>query len=366
MIVVKPQPPRTPISAEVFYARTVALLAASLLGLLLYQILLPFFAPLAWAVFIAFLLYPLHRWLVEKLRGRENVSAALLTLATFLILIGPLTAVGAAFAAQAAELLRFAQRLATDHRLSELADLASLPVLGTMLKWLQDSLGVSLDQIQQWAVEGARTVLGFLASLGGKVFLGTLGTVVGFVLMMFILFFAIRDGQRMLVTLRALIPMPAKHKARLFDHLAAVTRALVYGTVVTSLGQGALIAVGFAIIDLPSPIVFGVLAALFAIVPMAGTPVVWVPAVIWLAVEQRWVGAIFLLVWGGGVATIDNFVRPILVAGRAEVGALMVFIGVLGGISAFGPIGVIAGPLVLALVIALVRFSLEVRQTETS
>ncbi|MGQ0543717.1 MAG: AI-2E family transporter, partial [Betaproteobacteria bacterium] len=204
-----------------------------------------------------------------------------------------------------------------------------------------------------------------LASLGGKVFLGTLGTVVGFALMMFILFFAIRDGQRMLATLRALIPMPVVHKARLFDHLAAVTRALVYGTVVTSLGQGALIAVGFAIVDLPSPVVFGVLAAFFAMVPMAGTPFVWVPAVIWLAVEERWIAAVFLLVWGAAVGTIDNFVRPILVAGRAEVGALLVFIGVLGGISAFGTIGVIAGPLVLALVVALIRFTLEVREAQS-
>jgi predicted PurR-regulated permease PerM len=350
--------------AQLFYARTFALLALVVLAYLLYQILLPFFAPLAWALFIAFLLYPLHVWLVPKLRGRASVSAALLTVAAFLILIGPLTAVGAAFAAQAAELLRSVQRLAPDQMPSELADLASLPVLGRILEWLQDSLGVSLSQIQEWAVEAARTILGLLASLGGKVFLGTLGALIGFVLMLFILFFAIRDGQTMLATLGALIPMPAKHKSRLFEHLGAVARAIVYGTVVTALIQGAAIAIGFAIVDLPSPIVFGVLAALLAMVPMAGTPVVWVPAVIALALQQRWLAAIFLLVWGGGVGTIDNVLRPILVAGRAEVGALSVFIGVLGGIYAFGAIGVIAGPLVIALAVALLRFTLEVRQAE--
>jgi predicted PurR-regulated permease PerM len=105
--------------------------------------------------------------------------------------------------------------------------------------------------------------------------------------------------------------------------------------------------------------VFGVLAALFALVPMAGTPVIWVPAVIVLALQGRYYAAIFMLVWGGFVVTIDNVLRPWLVSGRAQIGALTVFLGVLGGVAAFGPIGVILGPLVLALAIALVRFYSE-------
>jgi predicted PurR-regulated permease PerM len=141
-----------------------------------------------------------------------------------------------------------------------------------------------------------------------------------------------------------------------------VTRAMVYGTGVTAIVQGVLIAIGFAVVGLPSPIVFGVLAALFALVPMAGTPVVWVPAVIVLAVQGRYGAAIFLAIWGGATTTIDNFLRPILVSGRAHVGTLTVFIGVLGGVSAFGAIGIFLGPLVLALVIALMRFVLEQRR----
>ena len=359
-----PNEPPLPTSGGVFYARTFALATLLLLGFLLYQILLPFFAPIAWALFISFLLYPVHAWLVAKLRGRANLSAALLTLATLLILIGPLTALGAAFAAQVAELLQFAQRVTADHRTSEFADLADVPVIGALLAWLQQSFGVSLGQIQGWLVEGARTILQLLASLGGKIFLGALGTVVGFIFMMFILFFVIRDGQQMLATLRALIPLPPGHKARLFVHLASVTRAMVYGSGVTALVQGALISVAFAILGLPSPIVFGVLAALLALAPLVGPPVLWVPAVVVLASQERWYAAIFLVAWGVMVSTIDNVLRPILVSGRAEVGTLTVFIGVLGGVAAFGAIGLILGPLVLALVIALVRFTLEVRQME--
>jgi predicted PurR-regulated permease PerM len=346
-------------SDQTFYARTFGLLALFVVGYLLYQVLAPFAAPIAWALFIAFLVHPLHTWLTRVLGGRGAVSAALLTVAVLVVLIGPMGALGAAFAAQVGELLRQAQGYATENRPTELADLAGVPVLGPALAWLQETAGFSLAQLEQWAAQGLHTVLKALASIGRSAFLGALGTVIGFALMMFILFFAIRDGRRVFETGRALVPLDETEKSRLFGHLAGVTRAIVYGTGVTALTQGTLVGIGFAIVGLPSPIVFGVLAALFALVPMAGTPVVWVPAVIVLALQGRYYAALFMLVWEGFVVTIDNVLRPWLVSGRAQIGALTVFLGVLGGVAAFGPIGVILGPLVLALAIALVRFYSE-------
>ena len=347
---------------QTFYARTFALATLAVLGYLMYHMLAPFFAPFGWALFIAFLLYPIQVRLTRRLGGRPGTSAALLTFATLLIILGPVTALGAAFAAQVTDLLRYAQDLAAEHKPSEPSDLANLPVLGPAIAWVQETTGISLAQLQSWVVQGARTVLSFLASLGRSAFVGALGTVIGFVLMMFILFFAIRDGRSWFDTFRALIPMSPAERGRLFAHLASVTRAMVYGTGVTAITQGVLVAIGFAIVGLPSPIVFGVLAALFALVPMAGTPVVWVPATIALALQDRLYAAAFMLGWGVFVTLVDNVLRPWLVAGRAEVNTLTVFIGVLGGVSALGPIGVFLGPLVLALVIALIRYTLEVRQ----
>ena len=348
-----------------FYARTFALLTAALLAYLLYQVLSPLAQPIAWALFIAFLLHPLHRWLTRKLRGRSAASAALLVLLTFVIVIGPLGALGAAFAAQVTDLARYAQELATEHKGTGISDLESTPLIGPALAWAQETAGVSLSQIQAWAVQAAQAILKGLGTLGRAAFLGALGTVVGFVLMMFILFFAIRDSGAVFRALRALVPLEEADKSRLFGHLASVTRALVYGTGITALVQGALVGVGFAVVGLPSPVVFGVLAALAALVPLAGTPVVWVPAVVALGLQGRWTAAIILLVWGGFITTMDNFLRPWLVSGRAEIGALTVFIGVLGGVGAFGPIGIVLGPLVLALAIALIRFALETRDAGT-
>jgi predicted PurR-regulated permease PerM len=346
-------------SDRTFYARTFAVVAAALIAYLLFLVLSPLAQPIAWALFIAFLLHPLHRWLTRKLRGRSAASAALLTALTVIVLLGPLGALGATFAAQLTELARRAQDFAVEHRPANFAELAEVPVVGPALAWVQETTGVTFAQIQAWAVEAAQAILKALAGLGRAAFLGALGTVIGFALMMFILFFAIRDSEGMFRALRALVPLEEREKSRLFDHLASVTLALVYGTGVTAIVQGTLIALGFAVVGLPSPLVFGVLAALAALVPLAGTPVVWVPAVIVLGMQGRWTAALVLLLWGGFVTTIDNFLRPWLVSGRAEIGALTVFIGVLGGVAAFGPIGLILGPLVLALALALIRFSLE-------
>jgi predicted PurR-regulated permease PerM len=208
-------------------------------------------------------------------------------------------------------------------------------------------------------------VLQSLASLGGKVFLGAFGAVFGFVLMVFMLFFFIRDGAEMVTALRDLIPMSRQQKTKLFDHLAAVTRALVYGTGLTALIQGTLVGISFLIVGLPSALVFGVIAALAALLPFGGTALVWIPATIVLAAQGRWGAAAFMLIWGTLlVSLVDNVVRPMLVSGRAPVSTLTVFIGVLGGIAAFGAIGLFLGPVVLALIIALIEFALELRKAE--
>jgi predicted PurR-regulated permease PerM len=346
-----------------FYARTFALATTLILGFAFYRIIEPFIAPLLWAAFLAFLFHPLHVRCTRRLRNRPQTSALLLTLLVFILFIGPLTALSAAFAAQTGELLQFVQTTVADQARSNVSDLASVPVVGRAVSWLDDTFGIDIAQLRGWLTVGAQRVLQTIASLGGKVFLGALGTVIGFALMLFVLFFFLRDGASMLSIVRELIPMSEPAKDRLFNHLAAVTRAVVYGTGLTALLQGALVAISFAIIDLPSPVVFGVITALAALLPFAGSGVVWVPAAIVLAVQQRWGAALFMVLWGALlVSLVDNFIRPLLVSGRAEVGTLTVFIGVLGGIAAFGTIGLILGPVVLALIIALLRFTLELRR----
>jgi predicted PurR-regulated permease PerM len=355
--------PDAPLHASPFYTRTFAIATVLVLGTALYRLLEPFYSALIWALFIAFLLHPLHTRLAKRFGNRAQLSALVLTLATFVVLVGPLTALTAAIASQAGDLLQLAQGTVTEHDFGNIRSITDIPGIGPVLEWAQRTVGISAPQVQGWASDGARTALQQLASMGGQVFLGAIGTVVSFTMTLFLLFFFIRDGERMIATARVLIPMPPAQKAHLFAHLGAVIRAVVFGTGLTALLQGLLVGIAFAVIGLPSPLVFGVLASLLALLPFGGTALVWGPAVLVLAGQGRWGAATFLLIWGALlVGTIDNLLKPILVSSRAPVATLTVFIGVLGGIATFGGAGLFLGPVLLALIIALVEFAAEIRR----
>jgi predicted PurR-regulated permease PerM len=348
-----------------FYARSFALVATAALGLAFYRIIEPFLGPVTWAIFLAFLVYPLHVRLTRRLKGRAQLSAFTLTMLMLILFLGPLTALSAAFAAQVGQLVQFAQTTVADQARGNALDFANVPWIQSGLSWLDTTFGVNTAQVRGWVAQGTQQVLQWLASMGGRVFVGAIGTVVGFVLMLFMLFFFIRDGEEMLRSARDLIPMSRVYKAGLFDHLSAVTRAMVYGTGLTALIQGVLVGIAFLLAGLPSPLVFGVIAALTALLPFGGTALVWIPAAIVLAAQGQWGWAIFMVVWGSLlVSLVDNVVRPWLVSGRADVGTLTVFIGVLGGLAAFGAIGLFLGPVILALIIALIRFTLDMRRNE--
>jgi len=346
-----------------FYMRTFALVATLGLGIAFYRIIEPFLGPLVWAVFIAFLLNPLHRRLTVALRNRPQASAFALTLLTLIVFVGPLTGLSAAFANQVGDLIQFAHTSFADR--SNVLDLSKVPWIQNGLAWLDKTFDIDITQVRTWIVQRTQESLQWLAQFGGKAVVGAIGTAVGFMLMLFILFFFIRDGDEMLATTKALIPMSRVYKQRLFDHVASVTRAMVIGTGVTALIQGALVGIAFVIVGLPSPLVFSVVSALVSLLPFGGTAIVWLPAALVLVGQDRWGAAIFMFIWGAAlVSLVDNFVRPMLVSRGAPVGTLTVFIGVLGGLAAFGAIGLFLGPVILALIIALIRLMLEARNAD--
>jgi predicted PurR-regulated permease PerM len=147
---------------------------------------------------------------------------------------------------------------------------------------------------------------------------------------------------------------------RLRDGEQMVTRAVVLGSLVTALVQGLLIGIGFALAGVASPIFFGVIAVGAALVPLLGTTLVWIPTAIWVGVSGHWGMALFLTIWGVAVvSSADNVIRPLFISSRAKISTLPVFIGLLGGISAFGAIGIFLGPVIIALVLALFEFAEE-------
>jgi predicted PurR-regulated permease PerM len=349
-----------------FYPRVFALTVAAILGYALFRILAPFALPLTWAAFLAFLLFPLNVKIRRRLGGNRSWSAAFLTVLAPIVILLPLSALSFEFVTQISALLRSVQKSASEMDIKTFSDLQQFPLIARANAWLQEHTGTSAEQVQSWLVSGTREVMERAAGIGGSFFLGAVGSLLSFVIMLCLLFFFVRDGDLMIGRGRRLIPLGEERKERLFTQLSAVTRAIVFGTAVTALMQGALIGIGFKIAGLPSPVVFGVLAALLSLLPVGGAAFVWIPAALWLFFDKHWGYGIFMIAWGCLLGGLDNVLRPVLISGRAEISTLAVFIGVLGGIPAFGAIGLIVGPVLLSLVLALIEFAEEGRPRDAA
>jgi predicted PurR-regulated permease PerM len=346
-------------SNKQFYQRLLTVAGLALISLLVYRIIEPFLGPIAWALFLGFLLQPAQARLTQWMRGRASISAFALTILVLLLFLGPMTALAIAFARQAADLAGKLQAWIEQQQGRGFSQLTEMPVIGGVLDWLEQNVQISTAHVQAWVVEGSKRLFEQLAAFGGIAFLGAVGTVLAFTVMLFLLFFIIRDGRPIARLGATLVPLPAERREELAARLSSVTRAVVRGTVFTAIIQGLLLGVAFAVVGLPAPVVFGVVGAVLSVVPFGGTALVWAPAVGVLMVQGSYMQAGVLLAFGVVVSSVDNFLKPILISGQSPLPTLAVFIGVLGGLAAFGLIGLFLGPVVIALVLALLDYARE-------
>jgi predicted PurR-regulated permease PerM len=345
---------------SIFYRRVFGSVTAVILAFAVLRILAPFVGPLLWAALLAFMLFPLYRRLTTALRGRPSAAAALLTVASVLMVAVPAVLLGMLFGSQATHLVRRLQADAAQYQIQDPGTYARLAdgVAQRVGSWVP----IPADHLRDSLLSAGQQLVQSLMSVGDNLFASVLSLIVAIGVALFLLFFFLRDGEQMVTRAMGLVPLDDRRKAQLLSHLADVTRAVVLGSLVTSLVQGALLGIGFALAGLPSPIVFGVLSVGAALIPVVGTALVWVPAAAWAGMYGHWGTAAFLALWGGAVIpSADHVVRPLFISSRAKITTLPVFIGLLGGIAAFGAIGIFVGPVLIALVLALVGFAEEAR-----
>ncbi len=338
-----------------FYRRSFQVVSAAVLAYVLYQILVPLRTELGWAAVLAFILYPLNESLTRRLKGRRALAAGILTGLTPFLVLAPLAVLGAVFAGQVAHVIE-ALRGSTILSWPEIIErLSGYPLIGGAVDWARDNAAVSAAQVQGWMDDSLQALLERAAAAGGGLALGVFGTLLGFFMMLFMLYFFLQDGRAILTGLERLIPTTSERRHRLLDYLAAVTRAVVFGSVATALIQGVIVGIGFAIARLPSPVVFGVVGAIAAFLP-SGAGIVLIPAIAYLAFAGHWGAAIFLGCWTAGMWILENVLRPLLTSRHMEVSTLAIFVGAIGGASGFGILGLIIGPVVLSFAVALVRY----------
>ena len=341
-----------------FYRRTFQLTAAAILGYALYRIVLPLREEIGWAAVLAFILHPLHERLCRWFKGRRGLAAGLLTGLTPFLVLAPLAVLGVVFAGQVARLIQYLRSDSLPSYTDLIERLSGYPVIGSAVAWARDNAAVSAAQVQGWATDSLQSLLKAAAAVGGNVALSVFGTLVGFFMMLFLLFFFLQDGRAMLGALTRLIPMQTERRAELLRYLADVTRAVVFGSVATALVQGLFVGVGFALAGLPSPVVYAVVASIAAFLP-GGAALVLVPGILYLVFTGHWGAGIFLACWAAALAIVENILRPLLTAHHVHVSTLAIFVGAIGGAAAFGILGLILGPVLLSFAVALVRFAHE-------
>jgi len=325
--------------------------------LAIWLILRPFTMAIAWAAILAFLMFPLQLRLTRHFRGRAAIAAAVLTALTPIAIFTPLSLLVLAFVRQVSALGDTLQHNAGVFDLSGWLDPAQHPRIAEWAGWLSARVGLQVSDIPDYLRSNVQEWAGRLARSSGHVALNVAGAVLRFFLMLFVLFFILRDGPKWFARIGALLPLTGHKRDALFTRLGKVLRAVVYGCGLTALAQGMLLTIGFAIAGLSGPIVFGVLASVLALLPFGGAALVWVPGVLYLFATGHVGLAIFLLAWGGVVSFADNFIRPAIISRYTPVPTLLVFLGVIGGVAAFGPIGFVIGPVILVLATELLRYA---------
>jgi predicted PurR-regulated permease PerM len=311
-----------------------------LLGYFLMRIFAPFFAPLGWAAVLAIFVYPWQ----ERIARRHGSAraAALATLTVTLLIVGPGLLVLTAFIHESRAALSELDREALAGRLAWAQHVWERVALVPGVRSVD--FGTLLD-------EATSRAAGFLAARAG----GLLADIAVFFFQLFVtllaLFFLLRDAGAIMRGMRRALPFDDLRRERMIQQ----TRDLVYASVAAGLLiaslQGLAGGLVFAVLGLGAPVFWGVVMGFFALLPFVGTWVVWLPTAIWLMATGQLARGATLAVFGVTiVASIDNFLRPAVLSGRAQMNGLLMFISLLGGVSVFGLLGLVLGPLVVAIV----------------
>ncbi len=329
--------------------RWVALLAATVFALYLcWSMLQPFIEVLLWAVVLVIVFYPVHTRILKRVKN-PGWAAVLSCLIVIVAILVPLTLLTFAIVR---ELKGFAESL--QGNLQSFLDPQS-PVMGRALNWLGQYVDVEQLRSGEFFAERVRSFGSMIAGRTLGFVGGAVGVVVEVFFVIFTMYYMFRDGERMRAALRSMLPLEEGKSREILERTREVISASVYGVLVIATIQGTLGGLAFWVLGLPSPLLWGVVMIFFSMIPMAGAFVVWAPAAIYLALTGHVGQAVALTVIGVLViGSIDNFLRPKLVGEKTRLHELLIFFSVLGGLQVFGVLGLVLGPVVVAVTMALV------------
>jgi predicted PurR-regulated permease PerM len=306
-------------------------------------ILAPFLTAITGAVVLAVVTHRLHRWITARLKSPTLAATASLLLVG-LSIVGPALFFALAAARHLLAAVRNIQSGAMEQGIRQL--IAHSPRLSSSVQYALNNFDIS---------QAIQNSSGFLAGQMAAFLSGSVTALVQVGIMLFILFFLYRDSRQMLSSLRSFMPLDEEESDYLLERIRKALDALVLGRFAVAALQGLVAGITYACIGIGEPSLLGLTTMLFALVPAVGAFVVWLPIAIYLAVLHQWIHAAILLAVGSLViSTLDNFLYPILVGSKIQMHTVVIFLSMLGGVAFFGIIGLILGPIALAVTESLI------------
>jgi len=324
---------------------------------LLYKVLSPFLEPILWAIFLALVLFPLHGKLQRLFRRQGLLPAMTMTILVVCVIVLPFTLLILSLANEAVDVYHSVQEMIQTGQLQAyLEKLKEVPILKQILTRIDQTFDLSrLDPIAL-ILKNLQQVSTVLLSQSSKILKGLSSFLIAFLFALLSLYYLFKDGDRLFEGLKEILPLHSKERDLLLGRFREMVNATIYGGLLIAIIQGVLGGLAFWILGLSPPMLWGTAMALFSFIPLGGTALIWSPAVVLLFLQGAFTKGIILLLIGVLViSSVDNFLRPFLVGAKTNIHPLLLFFTVIGGIQAFGMIGVIAGPLMGTLCLTLIE-----------
>jgi predicted PurR-regulated permease PerM len=337
--------------------------AGALAVYLCYLIAKPFLSAIIAAMVIAIVFFPLYASM-HRLIPQRNTAAALSTVLVLVVLAVPALVLGVAVSKEITE---------TYQSLSK-QDVSRVSASPDLSRWLERPLGAIVRYVDLSGFDVRATLLRwleqtsrFLLATGAAALSNIFSFAVNLVVVFITLFFLFREGARIRQRAAVLLPLSGEQVERLFTTINDTVVANVYGGLAVAAAQGCLTGLAFWVLGLPSPIMWGVLTAVASLVPVVGSAMIWVPASLVLLAGGHWGKALLLLGWGAAVVgQVDTLIRPYVIGKQMKVHTLLLFFALLGGVKAFGIMGLFIGPVVLSVTMAVFAILEEVTSTSQS
>jgi predicted PurR-regulated permease PerM len=337
----------------------------TLLLVLLYGtflILSPFLKALTWAAILAVLFYPAYAWLLRMFKGKASLASLTVIVVIALVIVLPGIQIVGFLTEEVVELVKSVGALVNGEGVETWKQ---HPWIQWLLGWWS-LLGVELAKLKfeidlrKLVIQGAQVSSGYVLTQAKGAAQNLFLFVANVLLVLLTLFFFLRDGAAFCYRLRRLLPMDPEHQERLFTNIVNAVTAVVHGCLVVAMIQGFLAGLAYWVLGVPYALVWGVVTAFFALLPVGGSTIVTIPVTIYLFLQGNVVRGVLMIIWAlGVVGAVDNVLKPMFIGTRLKLPMLFLFFGILGGLAVFGALGLILGPVLLALLAALLDLYIE-------